>query len=72
MAVVRGIGLDGLTDGECVRVAGRYLAGLGTVRARDPARRPTAWWVAARHADEAGLDLQHGHGRCTGPPRLLA
>ncbi|MFB9364695.1 TauD/TfdA family dioxygenase [Kitasatospora albolonga] len=71
LAVVRGIGLDGLTDGECVRVARRYLAGLGTVRPEDPARPADSLVVAGAARDEAGLDLHTDRAMYPGPPRLL-
>ncbi|MFI5527256.1 TauD/TfdA family dioxygenase [Kitasatospora sp. NPDC051853] len=71
LAVVRGIGLDGLTDGGCVGVAQRYLAGLGQVRPEDPERPGDSLVVAGAERDEAGLALHTDRAMYPGPPRLL-
>ncbi|GAA0397877.1 hypothetical protein GCM10010357_18720 [Streptomyces luteireticuli] len=80
LAVVRGLGLDALTDDECVTVCRRFMAPLGGLRPVDPdhpgdslvTAEPSAPAPPARaHRPEEDLALHTDRARFPGPPRLL-
>nr|AIZ66888.1 putative taurine catabolism dioxygenase [Streptomyces sp. MA37] len=80
LAVVRGLGLDTLTDDECVKVCRRFMAPLGNVRPVDPdhpgdslmtAAAPVPTPPAYAHRPEVDLALHTDRARFPGPPRLL-
>ncbi|ARZ71720.1 TauD/TfdA family dioxygenase [Streptomyces sp. HU2014] len=80
LAVVRGLGLDTLTDEECVAVCGRFMAPLGDVRPVNPdhpgdnlvtaAAAAPAPPARAHHPGE-DLALHTDRAKFPGPPRLL-
>lgn len=80
LAVVRGLGLDGLTDDKCVEACRRFMAPLGDARPVDPdhpgdslvtAAAPATAPPARAHGPEGDLALHTDRARFPGPPRLL-
>ncbi len=80
LAVVRGLGLDTLTDEECVVVCQRFMAPLGDVRPVNPdhpgdnlVTAATAAPAPPARAQSPGEDLalHTDRAKFPGPPRLL-
>ncbi|WP_424888974.1 TauD/TfdA family dioxygenase [Streptomyces sp. XH2] len=80
LAVVRGLGLDALTDEECVAACRRFMAPLGDVRPANPdhpgdnlVTAATSAPVPPARAHHPGEDLalHTDRAKFPGPPRLL-